>query len=143
MNLTPQVCEHALARLQSASRAQLQEVRHFFAKRDLESHLAVLIDAAHGHETHNVHAGSAQFVVLYQQAERIINGYCERWHITIAQLNAELPALERLRQLAQPPLRKAPTINVVLILLASLAISFGLGLAAAFVRLGFRLGGGR
>jgi uncharacterized protein involved in exopolysaccharide biosynthesis len=141
--ITPQVCEHALARLQSASKTQLQEVRNFFSKRDLESHLAALIDAARGHESNNVPPGAPQYLVLHNQAERLITAYCDRWKTTIDQLNAELPALGRLRQLAQPPLRKAPTINAILILLGSLAIAFGLGLAAAFVRLGFRIGGGR
>ena len=58
MNLIP--CENALVRLQSASKAQLNVVQHFFARRDLEAHLATLLDAARGHESHSVPAGSPQ-----------------------------------------------------------------------------------
>ena len=142
MNHTRQVCENALVRLQAASKAQLQVVQHYFARRDLEVHLAALLDASRGHEAHGVAAGSPLYVVLHQQSERLINAYSERWQVTADQLNAELPALGRLRQLAEPPLLKAPTISATLILLASMAIAFTLGLAAAFVRLGYRLLGG-
>ncbi len=99
MNLIP--CENALVRLQSASKVQLQAVKHYFARRDLEAHLATLLDAARGHESHSVPAGSPQYLVLHQQAERLNNAYCQRWQVTPDQLNAELPALGRLRQLAQ------------------------------------------
>ena len=142
MNLTRRVCENALVRLQTASKAQLQTVQHYFARRDLEANLATLLDAARGHETHSVPAGAPQYLVLNQQSERLINAYCQRWQVTPDQLNAELPALGRLRQLAQPPLCQARTINVTLIVIASLAIAFALGMAAAFARLGYYLLGG-
>ena len=139
MNLRPKVCEAALVRLQTASKTQLRAVQHYFARRDLEANLATLLDAARGHEAHSVPAGSPQYLVLHQQSERLINAYCQRWQVTPDQLNAELPSLGRLRQLAEPPLRKAPTINITLILLAAMAIAFALGLAAAFLRLGYHL----
>jgi hypothetical protein len=142
MNLTS--CENALARLQSASTAQYNVVQHFFARRDLEANLATLLDAARGHESHSVPAGSPQYLVLHQQAERLNNAYCQRWQVTPEQLNAELPALGRLRQLAQPSLRKTPIVNIALAFLVSMAAAFALGIAAACVRLGYHLvGGGR
>ena len=102
MNLTPQACEDALVRFQSAGKNQLQAVKHYFARRELEANLATLLDAARGHESHSVPAGSPQYLVLQQQAERLNKAYCQRWQVPPAQLNAELPALERLRKLAQP-----------------------------------------
>jgi hypothetical protein len=137
MNLAP--CENALARLQSASKAQLNVVQHYFARRDLEANLATLLDAARGHESHTVPAGSPEYLVLHQQAERLNNAYCQRWQVTPAQLNAELPALGRLRQLAQPSLRKALAINLFLALGAFINAAFALGIAAACVRLGYHL----
>jgi hypothetical protein len=140
MNLTP--CENALVRLQSASKTQLQAVQHYFARRDLEANLATLLDAARGHEAHNVPAGSPQYLILHQQSERLTTDYCQRWQVTADQLNAELPALGRLRQLAQPPLRKAPMIHIALAFLVCMAAAFALGIAAACVRLGYHLIGG-
>ncbi|MGO8717739.1 MAG: hypothetical protein ACLQMO_00805 [Acidobacteriaceae bacterium] len=140
MNLTP--CESALVRLHSASKTQLQAVQHYFARRDLEANLATLLDAARGHEAHSVPAGSPQYLVLHNQSERLVTGYCARWQVTPDQLNAELPALGRLRQLAQPPLRKTPMINIALAFLACMAAAFALGIAAACVRLGYHLIGG-
>jgi hypothetical protein len=134
--ITQQVCEQALARLQSASKTQLNVVQHFFARRDLEANLATLLDAARGHESHSVYAGDSRYRVLHQQAGRLNNAYCQRWQVTPAQLNAELPALGRLRQLAQPPLRKAPAINLFLALVAFITAAFAIGIAAACVRLG-------
>jgi hypothetical protein len=144
MNLTPQVCEDALLRLKTASRAQLHAVQHYFDRWHLEANLASLLEAARGHEAHGVPAGSPQYLVLYQQSERLITDYCQRWQIAPDQLNAELPALGRLRQLAEPPLRQTRTVNATLAVIASLVIAFALGVAAAFVRLGYHLvGGGR
>jgi hypothetical protein len=111
MNLTPQVCENALLRLRTASKAQLHAVRHYFDRRHLEASLASLVEAARGHEAHGVPAGSPQYLVLYQQSERLITDYCQRWRRTADQLNAELPALGRLRRLAEPPLRQARTVS--------------------------------
>jgi hypothetical protein len=142
MNLTPQACEDALVRFQSAGKNQLQAVKHYFARRDLEAHLATLLDAARGHESHSVPAGAPQYLVLQQQAERLNKAYCQRWQVTPAQLNAELPALGRLRQLAQPSLRKAPAINLFLALVAFIAAAFALGIAAACIRIGYHLIGG-
>ena len=129
-------------RLQSASRSQLHAVQHYFARRDLEANLATLLDAARGHESQSVPAGAPQYLVLNQQSERLINAYCERWQVTPDQLNAELPALGRLRQLAQPPLRKTPMIHVALAFLLASRLAFALGIAAACVRLGYQLVGG-
>jgi hypothetical protein len=142
MNLTPKVCEEALLRLRKASRAQLDAVQQYFDRRDLEANLATLLDAARGHEAHSVPAGAAQYGVLHNQAERLVDAFCERWNITVAQLNAELPALGRLRQLAQPKLRKTPAISALLVMLACMAAAFALGIAAACVRLGYHLLGG-
>jgi hypothetical protein len=142
MNLTP--CENALTRLQTASKAQIQAVQQYFSRRDLEANLATLLEAARGHEAHSVPSGSPHYLILHQQSERLINAYCQRWQVTTAQLNAELPALSRLHQLAEPPLRKNPMITAVLVLLVSMAAAFALGIAAACVRLGYHLvGGGR
>ncbi len=65
--------------------------------------------------------------------------YCQRWQITPAQLNAELPALGRLRQLAQPSLRKTPMVNIALAFFACMAAAFCLGIAAALIRVGYHL----
>ncbi len=137
MNLAP--CENALARLQSASKAQLNVVQHYFARRDLEANLATLLDAARGHEALSVSPGSAQYVVLHQQSERLISAYCDRWKITANQLNAELPAIGKFHQLAQPPLRKAPMVSIVLAFLGCVAAAFALGIVAACIRLGYHL----
>jgi hypothetical protein len=142
MNHTRQVCENALVRLQTASKAQLQVVQHYFARRDPEANLASLLDAARGHETQGVPLGAPQYLVLHQQSERLIIDSCKRWQVTPDHLSAELPALGRLCKLAEPPLRQTRTINTTLAVLASLAIAFALGVAAAFVRLGYHLFGG-
>ena len=139
MNLTPQACEDVLVRFQSAGKNQLQAVKHYFARRELEAHLATLLDAARGRESHSVPAGSPQYLVLHQQAERLNTAYCQRWQVTPAQLNAELPALGRLRQLAQPSLRKTPMVNIALAFFACMAAAFCLGIAAAPICVGYHL----
>ena len=107
MNHTRQVCENALLRLQSASKAQLEVVQHYFARRDLEANLAALLDAARGHEAHSVPAGSPQYLVLYEQSEHLITGYCERWQVAPDQLNAGAAGILHLTRANQDPERVA------------------------------------
>ena len=142
MNLT-QEREGAWVRLQNATAAQLRSVRHYFDRRHLEAGLASLIDAASGHEAGGLASGAPLYVVLYRQSELLVSAYCERWQVTPEQLNAELPALSRLRNLVHPVTHWAGIIKAVLAVLAMLGLSLALGLAGACVRVGYLLGGGR
>jgi hypothetical protein len=140
---TPNVRVSALARLQDAGKEQLRTVQHYFDRRHLEASLASLMQAASGHERRGLAPGSALFRVLNRESQLLTTAYCQRWQVSQEQLQAELPALAKLEQLAQPRSVRARISKVVLVILVSIAISVLIGIAGAFIHLGYLLGGGR
>ena len=142
-HLTQLVRDRAWTSVHTAFTEQLQTVKHYFDRRQLEARLAPLIDAASGHEAQGHPPGGPFYLVLYRQSELFVSEYCERWQISPEQVNAELPVLGRLRRLAQPEPRKAGVTKAVLAVLAILGLSFAIGLAGACVHFGYLLGGGR
>ena len=140
---TPNVRVPALARLHDAGKEHLRIVQHYFDRRHLEASLASLMQAANGHERRGLAPGSALYLVLNRESQLLTATYCQRWKVSQEQLNAELPALAKLAQLAQPRLLRTTFSKVVLVILAAIATSVLIGLAGAFVRFGYLLGGGR
>jgi hypothetical protein len=140
---TPNVRVSALSRLQDAGKEQLRTVQHYFDRRHLEASLASLMQAASGHERRGLTPGSALYLVLNRESQLLTTAYCQRWQVSQEQLHAELPALAKLEQLAQPRLLSTTFSKVVLVILAAIATSVLIGIAGAFIRFGFLLGGGR
>jgi hypothetical protein len=143
MNVTPEVCVGAWKRLRTIGKPQLLSIRRHLARRRLEANLASLIDAARGHAAQKLSPGAPEYVILQRHSESLVRAYCEQWQTSPDQLHAELPALHKLPQLAhRSPQQQLPIMNAVLIVLAVILGSFILGLAGAFVRLGYHLIGG-
>jgi hypothetical protein len=140
---TPNVRVSALSRLQDAGKEQLRTVQHYFDRRNLEASLASLVQAASGHERRGLAPGSALYLVLSRESQLLTTAYCQRWQVSQEQLQAELPALAKLAQLAQPRLLSTTFSKVVLVILAAIATSLLIGLAGAFIHFGYLLGGGR
>jgi len=144
MKLTPEVCANALSRLQGVGKEHLRTVQHYFDRRHLEASLVSLLQAANGHEARGLAPGSPLYLLLHRESQLLIAAYCDRWHVNRDQLYAELPALAKLDQLAQPRPPRATVSKVVLAILAAFALSVFIGIAGAFIRLGYHLlGGGR
>ncbi len=143
MDPTRDVQNTVLGRLQTSSKEQLRTVRHYFDRRHLEASLASLLQAANGHEGRGLAPGSALYLVLHRESQLLTAAYCERWQVSRDQLHAELPALGKLAQLAQPRSPRAAVSKAALVVLAAIGISILIGLAGAFIRLGYLLGGGR
>ena len=140
---TPNVRVRALSRLQDAGKEQLRTVQHYFDRRHLEASLASLMQAASGHERRGLAPGSALYLVLNRESQLLTAAYCQRWQVSPEQLHAELPALAKLEQLAQPRSVRARISKLVLVVLAAIATSVLIGLAGAFIHFGYVLGGGR
>jgi hypothetical protein len=132
-----------LERWCSSRKEQLRTVQHYFDRRHLEASLVSLLDAASGHEARGLKPGSALYLVLHRESQLRVADYCERWQVNLDRLYAELPALAKLAQLAQPRSPRTTLLKVVLIVLAAISTALLVGLAGAFIRLGYVLGGGR
>lgn len=83
------------------------------------------------------------YQVLNRESQLLTTAYCQRWNVSQEQLQAELPALAKLAQLAQPRLLRTTFSKVVLGILAVIATAVLIGLAGAFIHFGYLLGGGR
>jgi hypothetical protein len=142
MDSTTDVQSTVLARLRTSSKEQLRTVQHYFDRRHLEAGLASLLQAANGHEARGLAPGSALYLVLHRESQLLITAYCDRWQVSPDRLRAELPALAKLDQLAQPRAPRATVFKVVFVILATFAMSVFIGLAGAFIRLGYHLLGG-
>ena len=136
--------ESPLVRLCSMGQTKLRSAQQHLERRRLESRLASLVEAARGHQAQNVPAGAEVYRLLEAALLSILSEHCERWEVQPDQLQAELPAIGMLRQLAKPQHKPPRSLTVVLYLIGSLAAAFALGLVAGLVRLGYHLlGGGR
>jgi hypothetical protein len=142
MDSTTDVQSTVPARLRTSSKEQLRTVQHYFDRRHLEAGLASLLQAANGHEARGLAPGSASYLVLNRESQLLIDAYCDRWQVSRDRLQAELPALAKLDQLAQPRSPRAAISKGILAILAAFVISVLIGLAGAFIRLGYHLLGG-
>jgi hypothetical protein len=144
MDSTTDVQSTVLARLRTFSKEQLRAVQHYFDRRHLEASLASLLQAANGHEARGLAPGSALYLVLNRESQLLIAAYCDRWQVSSDRLHAEIPALAKLDELAQPRSPRATVSRGILAILAAFVMSVLIGLAGAFIRLGYHLlGGGR
>jgi hypothetical protein len=143
MDPTTEMQSTVFGRLHRSSKEQLRTVQHYFDRRHLEASLASLLQAANGHEARGLKPGAAVYRVLHRESQLLVAAYCDRWQVNPDRLHAELPALGKLAQLTQPPSPTTTVWKVILGVLAVVGISVLIGLAGAFIRLGYVLGGGR
>jgi hypothetical protein len=143
MNVTPEVCLDAWKRLRAFSKTKRLSIQRQLARRRLEANLASLIDAARGHEAQKLPPGAPAYLILHNQSQVLTRAYCEQWQVSSDELNAELPALHKLQQLAQNTQQPSRAATIGLVICASMLFSFILGMAAAFARLGYYLIGGK
>lgn len=100
-------------------------------RRQFEGRLGKLIGSALAHEQEGLAPGSAEYVRLGRMADENIASYCLGREINRADLEAQIPAMNKLRNLAVPPPAKAPawmspgTILVVSFLSMFFAILLG------------------
>src|SRR5271165_1292843 len=101
MDPTTQLKDTVLGRWHRSSKEQLRTVQHYFDRRHLEASLVSLLQAANGHEARGLAPGSAFYLVLRRESQPLIDAYCDRWQVSRDRLQAELPALAKLAELAQ------------------------------------------
>jgi hypothetical protein len=72
------------------------------SRRDFEGRLARYVNSALGHESEGLAAGSYEYKRLYAMAETDIAHYCSEWSVDRQDLEAQIPAVRKLRNLAEP-----------------------------------------
>ena len=106
-------------------------LRRQIAKRQLENELASTIRTVAGHKRNKLPKGSSQYQSLWRTADAKVQKFCDAHHVDRAEVEAQIPALKELKDLAEAP----ATPNHA----ARVAVGFISG-TVAFIALGFFTG---
>lgn len=77
--------------------------RRLIAKHQLENELASIIRTVGGHKRNKVPKGAPQYQSLWNAADTKVKRFCETHHVNRAEIEAQIPALRELQELAQKP----------------------------------------
>ena len=83
--------------------SQYRSLRRYTAKRSLESELALIVRTVIGHKRNKVPAGASQYRSLWNIADQKVDSYCVTYQANRAEIEAQIPALKELCDLAQMP----------------------------------------
>jgi hypothetical protein len=93
------------------------------SRSSFESGLAGLVDTARAHEQNNLPAGHDYYKLLYKDAVQATVDFCNgNTGLTVPKMFANYPALEVMRNLAEPPVQQASksSIGVATIVIGAL-----------------------
>ena len=107
-----------------------------------ERKLEKSIRAALAHQSGGLPTGHPQYKLLTQQANSLCAEFTSRWKIDPNLLDAQIPAIRKLKSLSNPSPKPEPVILVSLGVLGAVAFFFLLGALAALTSVGYHLIGG-
>ena len=115
-------------------------LRLVVAKRSLESELASIIRTAAGHKRNKVPAGASQYRSLWNIADRKVDSFCAAYRVDRADIEAQIPALKELCNLAQMPNAPKKAIKITGGLVTGVVVFTLSGFAAGIIQWLFHLG---
>jgi hypothetical protein len=133
----------AWTRIRSFAVAKWKAVQLSIERRSFERKLESIVRAALAHQSVGLSAGHPQYKLLRQQADSTCANFAYRWNITPDLLDAQIPAIRKLKSLADPPPKPEPVILVSLGVAGAVALFFLLGVLAGLTSVGYHLIGGR
>ncbi len=108
-----------------------------------ERKLETIVRAALAHQSGGLPAGNRQYKLLTRQADSICADFTSRWNIGPDLLDAQIPAITKLKSLADPPPKPEPAVLVSLGVVGAIVLFFLMGILAGMATLGYHLIGGR
>jgi hypothetical protein len=129
-------------RLRSIAVGKFRVVQLSIERRSFERKLARIIRNALAHQSVGLSAGHPQYKLLRQQADSTCAKFAQRWNITPELLDAQIPAITKLKSLADPPAKPEPAVLVSLGVVGAVALFFLMGVLAGLASVGYRLIGG-
>jgi hypothetical protein len=130
-------------RLQSLAVGKYQAVQLSFERRSFERKLERIARTALAHQSLGMAVGHPQYQLLRQQADSTCANFAHRWNITPDLLDAQIPAIRKLKSLANPRLKPEPAVLVSLGVAGVVALFFLIGVLAGLASVGYHLIGGR
>jgi hypothetical protein len=134
---------YAWTRLQPLAVGRCKAVQLSLERRSFERKLETIVRAANAHHSCGRSPGAAQFKLLRKCADDLSASFAQRWDISPELLEAQIPAITKLRSLADPPPKPNLSPRVVLGIVAAAATFFLLGVLRGLASVGYHLVGGR
>ena len=131
-----------LTRLRCAAVGTWNRVQLLIERRGFERKLEAIVRAALAHESSGLAAGSRLYKLLSRQADSICAEFTARWKTDPNLLDAQIPALSKLKSLANPPPKPSPAAMVSLGVICAMALFFLLGIFAGLTSVAYHLVGG-
>ena len=130
-------------RLRSFAVGKYKVVQLSIERRSFEHKLERIVRTALAHQSVGLPAGHPQYKLLTQQANSICSEFTACWNIDPKQLDAQIPAIRKLKSLADPTPKPKPAVLVSLGVAGSGALFFLIGILAGLASVGYHLIGGR
>ncbi len=112
-------------------------------RRSFETKLETIVRTALAHQLSGVAAGDQQYKLLSDHANTICLSFSSRWNINPNLLEAQIPAIRKLKSFSDPPPKSSPSVLVCMGVAGVVALFFLLGVLAGVASLGYHLIGGR
>ena len=112
-------------------------------RRSFESKLETVVRAVFAHQSGGLPAGSQQYKLLSDHGNTICTTFSSRWNINPNLLEAQIPAIRKLKSLSDPPPKPEPAILIALGFVGIVALFLLLGVLAGVANVGYHLIGGR
>jgi hypothetical protein len=131
------------SRLQSFAVGKYEAVQLSIERRSFEHKLERIVRIALAHQSSGLPADHLQHKLLREQAEATCANFAHRWDIDPNLLDAQIPAITKLKSLADPAPKPEPAVLVSLGALGAVALFFLIGVLAGLTSVGYHLIGGR
>jgi len=123
--------------------AKCRAIQLSIERRSFERKLETIVRAANAHHSCGRPPGAVQFKLLQKSADDLCANLAQRWDISPELLEAQIPAIAKLRSLADPPPKPGPAVLVSLGVVGAVALFFLMGVLAGLASVGYHLIGGR
>ena len=130
-------------RLRSFAVGKYKVVQLSIERRSFELKLEKIVRNALAHQSVGLPAGHPQYKLLRQQADSTCANFAQRWNITPDLLDAQIPAIRKLKSLADPAPKPEPAVLVSLGVGGAVALFFLIVILAGLTSVGYHLIGGR
>lgn len=117
-----------------------RSLRRYIAKRSLESELASIVRTVGGHKRNKVPAGASQYRSLWHIADQKVDFFCVAFRADRGEIEAQIPALKELCDLAQMPNAPKKAIKIAGGLVTGVVLFSLSGFAAGIIQWLFHLG---
>ena len=131
------------ARLRSLAVGKYKAVQLSIERRSFERKLERIVRTALAHQSVGLPVGHPRYKLLGQQADSTCANFAHRWNISPDLLDAQIPAIRKLKSLADPRPKPEPAVLVSLGVAGAMTLFFLIGVLSGLTSVGYHLIGGR